>query len=108
MNRFVGNFRPFLNSIVYGYVSGFCVGGLCNHHVVMNYKGTHYCFPKISVPFLTGFICSTAVIFSPFIAIHFMFHGKRIDDFIDRHDINIYRCTQTYPNLIAIDVETKK
>lgn len=128
MGRFVTK-NNILNGVVYGYVAGFCIGLACNRAIHINYKGTHCYFPKMSVPFVSGFICSSSVLLSPLFAVHFVFENwigsHKIDKFINHHDINIYRCTRawggkvwpyesdegkkydSYPNTIFVDVQTK-
>ena len=97
------------NLIVYGFVSGFCVGCVPNK-MCINFKGKKY--NSLQIPIISGIICSSAIILSPLLMINYFYNGTYFDTLFDKYDINIERYHQhdetnnkyAYPSLLIVNI----
>jgi|GEM_PF-6518148 len=100
------------NLIICGFVSGFCVGCFPNK-LYINFKGKIY--NSLQIPLISGLMCSTGIILSPFLMINYFCNGAYFDRLIDKYDINVKRCHQydgknnkyAYPSLLIITIKLK-
>ena len=100
------------NLIIYGFISGFCVGCFPNK-LCINFEGRKYNFSEM--PLITGVIGSTGIILSPLLIINYLCDGTYFDRLVDKYDINMERYHQydgknnkyAYPSLLIINIKSK-
>ena len=100
------------NLIIYGFISGFCVGCFPNK-LYIKFEGRKYNF--IEMPLITGVIGSTGIILSPLLIMNYLCNGTYFDRLVDKYDINMERYHQydgknnkyAYPSLLIINIKSK-
>jgi len=104
------------NLIIYGFVSGFCVGCLPNNKLYINFEGKKYnCFNN-NIPLISGVICSTGIILSPLLIINYFSNSTYFDRLVDKYNINVERYHQydgknnkyAYPSVLIINIKSNK
>jgi hypothetical protein len=100
-----------VNSLSYGFVTGFCVGCFPNT-LVVKFEDKKY---KPPIPIISGLICSVGLIVSPLLIINYFGDGVYFDKVFDKYHFNIERYHQydgknnkyAYPSLIILSITPK-
>lgn len=102
-----------IKSVSYSFITGFCVGCFPNGLMI---KIEDKPYKYVQLPLLSGLICSTGVLFSPFLMINYFCEGVYFDKLIDKYDINIKRYHQydgknnkyAFPSVLILTIHSKK
>lgn len=106
MNFTLKHIIPKVNNLIIGsFISSFCLGCFPNK-IHINFEGEKY--RSLQAPLISGLLCSTGMILSPFLMINYFCNGTYFDKLIDKYDVNIKRYHQyAYPSLLIINIQSK-
>lgn len=84
--------------IIYSFSFGFLIGCVPNKFHLQYYGKKYNIHSSICLPLVSGLICSTIFLFSPFIMINYIFNGvffdKLTDNLLNKYDVDIIRYHQ--------------
>lgn len=110
-----------IRSVSYGFVSGFSIGCCFSNTILYSFEDKYKKYnSSLSMPFITGTMCSMGIIFSPLLMINYVCDGvyfdKLFDKLFDNYDINIERFHQyggkdnnmyEFPSLLVLSIKSK-
>lgn len=106
------------NTIISSFASGFFLGCCFPNKISLNLLNKTY--SSLTIPIITGIMCSTTIVLSPLLMINYFCNGvlidKFMDKFMDKYEINVERYHQyddknnkyAYPSLFIITVVNKQ
>ena len=101
-----------LKKVKFLYLHSFLLGSLLS--LIPNQIDLYVNHNKIEIPFpfISGFLVSSTLFFSPFILVNYFFNLTYIDKYIDKYDFKIQRFHQydgnnnkyAFPSIIKISI----
>ena len=106
-----------IRSVSYGFMSGFSIGCCFSNTILYSFEDKYKKYnSSLSMPFITGTMCSIGIIFSPLLMINYVCNGVYFDKLFDNYDINIERFHQyggkdnnmyEFPSLLVLSIKSK-